>query len=353
MSVTERKFGELRTGEEVRLFHLENASGAYAEVLDYGALLVKVCVLDKNGSLVDVVLGYDDLESYEKNGCFFGAVIGRSGNRIEGGKFLLDGQEVILAKNENENNLHSGPDGFEKKMWKVEEIAEEKNSLTLYRISPDGENGFPGEFRIAVKYELTDNNELKITYQGVSNKTTVANLTNHSYFNLSGEGSGDVLGQYLTIHGKYYTPVRDSQSIPTGVYEEVKGTPMDFTREKTIGADIDADFQQLLYTGGYDHNYVTDNYAKGSVRLIASAYSPVTGIAMDVVSDCPGVQFYAGNFIQNEKGKNGHIYEKRHGFCLETQVEPNAVNVEVFHSPVIDAGEVYHSVTGYRFYVKK
>ncbi|HJB30391.1 MAG TPA: galactose mutarotase [Candidatus Blautia faecavium] len=353
MSVTERKFGELRTGEEVRLFHLENASGAYAEVLDYGALLVKVCVPDKNGSLVDVVLGYDDLESYEKNGCFFGAVIGRSGNRIEGGKFLLDGQEVILAKNENENNLHSGPDGFEKKMWKVEEIAEEKNSLTLYRISPDGENGFPGEFRIAVKYELTDNNELKITYQGVSNKTTVANLTNHSYFNLSGEGSGDVLGQYLTIHGKYYTPVRDSQSIPTGVYEEVKGTPMDFTREKTIGADIDADFQQLLYTGGYDHNYVTDNYAKGNVRLIASAYSPVTGIAMDVVSDCPGVQFYAGNFIQNEKGKNGHIYEKRHGFCLETQVEPNAVNVEAFHSPVIDAGEVYHSVTGYRFYVKK
>ena len=204
-----------------------------------------------------------------------------------------------------------------------------------------------------MKYELTDNNELKITYQGVSNKTTVANLTNHSYFNLSGEGSGDVLGQYLTIHGKYYTPVRDSQSIPTGVYEEVKGTPMDFTREKTIGADIDADFQQLLYTGGYDHNYVTDNYAKGNVRLIASAYSPVTGIAMDVVSDCPGVQFYAGNFIQNEKGKNGHIYEKRHGFCLETQVEPNAVNVEVFHSPVIDAGEVYHSVTGYRFYVKK
>ena len=144
-----------------------------------------------------------------------------------------------------------------------------------------------------------------------------------------------------------------SPSIPTGVYEEVKGTPMDFTREKTIGADIDADFQQLLYTGGYDHNYVTDNYAKGNVRLIASAYSPVTGIAMDVVSDCPGVQFYAGNFIQNEKGKNGHIYEKRHGFCLETQVEPNAVNVEVFHSPVIDAGEVYHSVTGYRFYVKK
>ena len=188
MSITERKFGELKTGEPVRLFHLENASGAYAEVLDYGALLVKVCVPDQNGKLLDVVLGYDDLKSYEKNGCFFGAVIGRSGNRIEGGRFQLDGQEYVLAKNENDNNLHSGPDGFEKKMWKVEECSEKENSITLGRLSPDGENGFPGDFHISVKYEFTEDNELKITYQGESDKTTIANLTNHSYFNLSGEG---------------------------------------------------------------------------------------------------------------------------------------------------------------------
>ncbi|HIZ23625.1 MAG TPA: galactose mutarotase [Candidatus Blautia faecigallinarum] len=353
MSITERKFGELKTGEPVRLFHLENASGAYAEVLDYGALLVKVCVPDQNGKLLDVVLGYDDLKSYEKNGCFFGAVIGRSGNRIEGGRFQLDGQEYVLAKNENDNNLHSGPDGFEKKMWKVEECSEKENSITLGRLSPDGENGFPGDFHISVKYEFTEDNELKITYQGESDKTTIANLTNHSYFNLSGEGSGDILDHFLTIHGSYYTPVRDSASIPTGVYEEVAGTPMDFTKAKRIGEEIDADFQQLVYTGGYDHNYVTDHYAKGNVRLIASAYSPVTGIAMDVASDCPCVQFYAGNFVHDEKGKNGHIYGKRDGFCLETQVEPNAVNTADFHSPVLRAGETYRSVTSYRFYIKK
>ncbi|MDO4275772.1 MAG: aldose epimerase family protein [Eubacteriales bacterium] len=352
MSVSERKFGELPSGETVKLYHLENKSGAYAEVLDYGALLVKVCVPDKEGNLKDVVLGYDDLKEYEDNGCFFGAVIGRSGNRIEGAGFSLYGEKVVLAKNENENNLHSGPDGFEKKLWKVESVSEEKNSLVLYRISPDGENGYPGEFRVSVQYEFTEDNELKIHYAGISDKTTVANMTNHSYFNLSGEGSGNVLDQYLTIHAKYYTPVRDSASIPTGEYAPVEGTPMDFRKMKRIGEEINSDFQQLTFTGGYDHNYVTDNYAKGSRRLIASAYSPVTGIAMDVTSDCPCVQFYAGNFVSGEKGKNGHIYNERDGFCLETQVEPNAVNEESFHSPVLEAGEKYDSVTTYRFYIK-
>lgn len=352
MSITERKFGKLHTGEPVRIFHLENSKGAYAEVLEYGALLVKVCVPDKNGKLVDVVLGYDDMDSYQVNGCFFGAVIGRNGNRIEGGRFSIYGEEVTLAQNENENNLHSGPDGFEKKMWKIEDLSQEKNSITLYRISPDGENGFPGEMRVSVQYEFTENNQLRITYQGTSDKPTVANMTNHSYFNLSGEGNKDVLGQYLTIHAKYYTPVRDSKSIPTGEYEEVKGTPMDFTKAKPIGRDIEEAFPQLVYTGGYDHNYVTDNYAKGNLRLIASAYSEETGIAMDVVTDCPGVQFYSGNFILEEQGKNGHIYKKRSGFCLETQVEPNAVNVEQFHSPILEEGELYHSVTEYCFYIK-
>lgn len=353
MSITERKFGELHTGEPVRIFHLENKKGACAEVLDYGALLVKLCVPDRDGKLVDVVLGYDDVGSYEKNGCFFGAVIGRNGNRIEGGRFSVDGEEVVLARNENNNNLHSGPDGFEKKMWKVEELSQEKNSVTLYRISPDGENGFPGEMRVSVQYELTEENHLRITYQGTSDRPTVANMTNHSYFNLSGEGSGDILGQYLTIHAKYYTPVRDSQSIPTGEYAEVKGTPMDFTKAKLIGKDIESEFPQLIYTGGYDHNFVTDNYAKGNLRVIATAYSQETGIVMDVVSDCPGVQFYAGNFIIEEHGKNGHVYKKRDGFCLETQVEPNAVNVEEFHSPILEEGEKYYSVTEYCFSTKE
>ena len=267
MSVSERKFGVLQTGETVKIFHLENKSGAYAEVTDFGAILVKVCVPDKDGTLTDVVLGYDDLASYEVNGCFFGSTIGRNGNRIGGAKFSVNGKEVVLAQNENDNNLHSGPDGFEKKLWKVAEISDDKNSVIFNRISPDGENGFPGEFDVSVKYEFTEDNELRIHYQGICDEPTVANMTNHSYFNLNGEGSGTAMDQYLTIHAKYYTPVADSHSIPTGVYEEVAGTPMDFRTAKQIGQDIEAEFEQLKFTGGYDHNYVTDNYAKGNRRL--------------------------------------------------------------------------------------
>lgn len=351
MSVSERKFGVLPSGETVKIFHLENQSGAYVEVLQYGAILVKVCVPDKDGKLRDVVLGYDDLASYEVNGCFFGATIGRSGNRIGGARFSLYGKEIVLAQNENDNNLHSGPNGFEKKLWNIKEISQEKNSVVFGRISPDGENGYAGEFDVSVKYEFTDENELKIHYQGVCDEPTIANMTNHSYFNLNGEGSGTAMEHYLILHAENYTPV-DSHSIPVGVYAPVKGTPMDFTTAKKMGQDIEADFEQLKFTGGYDHNYVTENYAKGNRRLIATAYSEESKIAMDVTSDCPCVQFYAANFVENEKGKNGHIYNKREAFCLETQVEPNAVNVENFHSPVLEAGEQYDSVTSYRFYIK-
>lgn len=349
----ERVFGELPSGETVKAFRLENASGAYAEVLNFGGILQKLCVPDREGKLTDVVLGYDELDGYLTNGCFFGAVIGRNGNRIEGARFSVGETQVVLAQNENSNNLHSGPDGFEKKLWDVENLNEEKNRLTLSRISPDGENGFPGEFRVSVSYEFTEENELKITYEGVSDKATVANMTNHSYFNLSGEGSGNVLDQYLTIHAEYFTPVCDSKSIPTGEYASVEGTPMDFTRMKTIGQDIASDYEQLKYTGGYDHNYVTDHYSRGTLRTIASAYSPATGIAMDTISDCPCVQLYAGNFVEQEHGKNGHVYDKHAGFCLETQVEPNAVNVEAFHSPIVEAGESYHSETSYKFYIRE
>lgn len=352
MSVSERKFGELSTGEEISIYRLENKSGAYAEVSQFGAILVKLCVPDREGKLTDVVLGYDNVEQYEENGCFFGATIGRSGNRIAGAKFSILGKEVVLPQNENGNNLHSGPDGFEKKIWSVLALSQEKNSITFSRISPDGENGFPGEFRISVKFEFTEENELKICYSGICDEDTVANMTNHSYFNLAGEGSGDVLNQKLCIHAHAYNPVCDSHSIPTGENASVEGTPMDFLKMKEIGQDIDADFEQLQFTGGYDHNFVTDNYAPGNVRHIAEAFCQETGIAMSVSTDCPGVQFYAGNFIENEAGKNGHTYGKRNGFCLETQVEPNAVNEEAFHSPILEAGEMYHSVTAYRFYIK-
>ena len=351
--VTKRTFGKLSSGEEIQIFHLENKAGAYAELSQFGAILVKLCVPDREGKLTDVVLGYDDLAGYEVNRCFFGATIGRSGNRIADSRFVLDGQEITLTPNEGKNNLHSGPNGFEKKIWNAAEISEDKNAVTFSRISPDGENGFPGEFQVSVTYEMTENNELRIVYGGVCDKTTVANMTNHSYFNLSGEGSGSAMDQYLTIHANYYTPVADSHSIPTGEYAPVEGTPMDFRTSRQMGERINADFEQLKFTGGYDHNYVTDNYSKGNRRLIATAYSKETGIAMDVTSDCPCVQFYAANFVENEKGKNGHVYNQRDAFCLETQVEPNAVNVEDFHSPVLAAGEHYNSETSYRFYIKE
>lgn len=350
--VTQRTFGTLPSGEEVQIYHLENKSGAFAEVLQFGAILVKLCVPDRDGRLTDVVLGYDDLAGYEVNGCFFGATIGRSGNRIAQSRFTLDGKEIVLTPNEGANNLHSGPDGFEKKMWTASEISEDKNAVTFSRISPDGENGFPGEFNVSVTYEMTEENELRIVYGGVCDQTTIANMTNHSYFNLAGEGSGSAMDQYLTIHAEQYTPVGE-ESIPLGENAAVEGTPMDFRKAHKIGDEIEADFEQLRITGGYDHNYVTDGYNKASIREIAEAWSEKTGIQMNVLTDCPCVQFYAANFVDQEHGKNGHVYNKREAFCLETQVEPNAVNVENFHSPILEAGERYYSETIYGFSVKK
>lgn len=349
--VTQRTFGTLPSGEAVQIYHLENKSGAYAEVLQYGAILVKLCVPDRDGKLTDVVLGYDDLKGYETNGCFFGATIGRNGNRIAGAKFKLDGKEIHLTPNEGENNLHSGPDGFEKKLWNAGNYSEDNTTVTFSRISPDGENGFPGEFNVSVTYELTEENELRIVYGGVCDQTTIANMTNHSYFNLAGEGSGSVLDQYLTIHAEAYTPV-GAGSIPLGENVPVEGTPMDFRRAHQIGDEIEAEFEQLKITGGYDHNYVTDHYNKASIREIACAWSEKTGIEMSVLSDCPCVQFYAANFVEQEQGKNGHVYNKREAFCLETQVEPDAVNVEHFHSPILEEGDRYYSETRYCFSVR-
>lgn len=353
MSIEKRIFGTLKTGEKVSLYKLQNKHGAYIEVIDFGAVLVSVHVPDKNGVLRDVVLGYEDLASYETNGCFFGATVGRSGNRIAGGRFSLNGKEYQLPQNENENNLHSGPDGYQLKMWEVRDINEGENSITFGRVSPDGEQGFPGTFNIGVRYTFTANHELKITYHGVCDSDTVANMTNHTYFNLSGAASGSILDNYLAIYADFYTPVIDSKSIPTGEIASVEGTPMDFRTEKKIGQDIDADFQQLSFTGGYDHNFLPRGYTRGTVRKIARAYAEDTGIVMDVYSDLPGVQFYAGNFVKEEKGKDGAVYGKRSGFCLETQYAPNSVNEESFESPILDARSAYSTETIYQFQIVK
>ena len=352
MSVSERKFGVLQTGETVKIFHLENKSGAYAEVTDFGAILVKVCVPDKDGTLTDVVLGYDDLASYEVNGCFFGSTIGRNGNRIGGAKFSVNGKEVVLAQNENDNNLHSGPDGFEKKLWKVAEISDDKNSVIFNRISPDGENGFPGEFDVSVKYEFTEDNELRIHYQGICDEPTVANMTNHSYFNLAGHDAGaeSVMNHLVQIHAEEYTPT-DKLLIPTGEIAPVAGTPMDFTTPKKIGQDVDADFEQLIMAGGYDHNYALTR-KKGEMREAAVVWCEESGIQMKVYTDLPGMQFYIGNFIEQENGKAGCVYGKRSGFCMETQYYPNACNEEKFESSLLKAGEEYHTTTVYAFSTK-
>lgn len=343
--VTQRTFGTLPSGEEVQIYHLENKSGAFAEVLQFGAILVKLCVPDRDGRLTDVVLGYDDLAGYEVNGCFFGATIGRSGNRIAQSRFTLDGKEIVLTPNEGANNLHSGPDGFEKKMWTASEISEDKNAVTFSRISPDGENGFPGEFNVSVTYEMTEENELRIVYGGVCDQTTIANMTNHSYFNLAGEGSGSAMDQYLTIHAEQYTPVGEG-SIPLGENAAVEGTPMDFRKEKAIGQDIEADYEALNFGRGYDHTWVIDG---SGMRRAAVMRAEETGITMEVWTDLPGVQFYTANYVEDEKGKDGVIYGRRSAACFETQYFPDAIHKDNFRKPIVRAGEEYCTTTVYKF----
>lgn len=352
MSITKSKFGTTKDGKEVSVYRLENPQGAYIEVLDFGAILRAVAVKDKEGTLRDVVLGYDDVQGYENGTCFFGATIGRSGNRIAGAKFTINGQEYQMPQNENQNNLHSGPDGFESRMWTVTETNEEENYILLSLTSPDGDQGFPGNMKVTLRYELSEENELIIHYLADTDADTVANMTNHSYFNLNGHDGGINSEIELMIDADAYNPVGDSTSIPTGENAPVEGTPMDFRTAKPIGQDIDADFQQLQFTKGYDHNYVLNDYEPGIERIVARAYSPKTGIEMEVLTDLPGVQFYAANFVDGEKGKNGAVYGFRSAFCLETQYAPNSINQENFVSPILKKGDTYNTVTIYRFRVE-
>ena len=344
------KFQTEVDGKKTDLFTLRNKNNMEVCITNFGGRIVSVMVPDKDGQMRDVVLGFDSIQDYISKPSDFGATIGRYANRINQGQFTLDGVEYQLPRNNYGHCLHGGPQGFQYRVFDAELLNPQELQLT-YR-AEDGEEGFPGNITCKVVMKLTDDNAIDIRYEAETDKPTIVNMTNHSYFNLNGEGSGDVLDQEVCIHAKYFTPVKDSQSIPTGEYAPVAGTPMDFNVSKPIGRDIEADFEQLKFTGGYDHNYVTDNYAKGNVRSIATAYCKESGIGMEVSSDCPCVQFYAGNFVKDEKGKNGHVYHERYGFCLETQVEPNAVNVEDFHSPILLPGEEYSSETVYRFFVK-
>lgn len=340
-------FGSIQSGKKATLYILENKNHTVVKVTDFGATLVSVLFADKGGVMKDMVLGYDDAASYEKGTSCFGATIGRNGNRIKDARFTIDGKEWVIEANENGNSLHSGKNGFNHLMWEMKESGD--NYVTFYHYSPQEEQGFPGNMHVTVTYTLDDEDTVHITYNAKADADTVMNFTNHSYFNLAGHDSGVMLDQKLQLFADAYTPDEDSHSIPTGEIAPVAGTPMDFTTMKPIGQDINADFEQLHFTGGYDHNYVLSD-KPGTMRQMAKAECDASGIAMDAYTECCGVQLYAGNFIGTQTGKGGVTYGDRHGFCLESQFYPNAVNEKNFPSPVVPANTEYHSETKYHFY---
>lgn len=352
MAITRESFGAAERGEEITRYRITNGQGAYIEILNYGAILNKVVVPDKNGKMTDVVLGFDQLQPYFKNPSYFGGTIGRNSNRIADAEFCIDGTSYRLADNENGNNLHSGPVGYNLMVWEERQVSQQENAVTFGRVSPDQEQGFPGDLDITVTYSFNDHQEVKIEYRGESSKKTVINLTNHSYFNLAGQDQLDVRGTFVQIDADAFTPV-DEKLIPTGEIRSVENTPMDFRAMKTIGQDLENDDEQLALGGGYDHNYMLNHYQKGKLRKAAEAFCEATGISMEVETDLPGIQFYTGNAIDRQIGKSEADYGKYSGFCLETQYVPNGVNDSAFEAPVFDAGEIYHTVTVYRFGIRK
>ncbi len=346
MEIHSRQFGTTKDGKTVTAFTIRNSAGAEITVLDYGAVLQSIVVPAEDGTLTDVALGYDSVAAYEENPPHFGATIGRFGNRIEGGSFNLDGVDYQLECNEDgrNNSLHSGPDGYEFRMWEAEP-RESTDSIAFFLTSPDGDQGFPGEFKVTVTYSLTEENMVKIHYEGITDATTIVNMTNHSYFNLNGHDAGTILDHTLMIDADGYVPI-DEYAIPYGTVEPVSGTPFDFRTEKRIGDEIGAEDEQIAHGGGYDHNFALNGEG---MRTVARARGDRSGITMEVMTDLPGVQFYAGNFISGPVGKGGTAYEPRTGFCLETQYFPNCVNVLAFESPKLLAGESYSTTTCYAF----
>lgn len=350
MGIKVSSFGKLKDGREAKLVTIANAGGMTIEVTDYGATLVSAVTPDKNGGYADVVLGYADVTDYANNGGYLGATIGRSGNRIANASFSINGVTYQMDKNENGNNLHSGAAGYDKLIWEMQ-TDDAHNAVTFSHHSPDMEQGFPGNFDVSVTYTLTDDNEIRLSYRGRSDKDTIANLTNHSYFNLEGHDSGSILEHSLWIDADAITAT-DAESIPTGELRPVEGTPFDFRQEKPIGRDIGQDDEQLKMGGGYDHNFALNT--DGTMKLVARAKAPASGRVMEVYTDCVGVQLYTGNFIEDTQiGKDGRAYHSRGGFCLETQFFPDAVNHPNFPSPVLRAGEPYETTTVYKFSVEK
>ena len=345
-------FGKTKNGEVVSAYTIENSKGMSATIIDYGATVNKLLVPDKDGVARDVQLGYDTVEEYENGSTYFGTIIGRNANRIFEGKVTLNGVTYQMDQNDNENNLHSGKNGVDKKIWTV--LSATDTAVTFICKSNDMKQGLPGDLTITITYELTDDNEFKIIYDAVSDKKTIINMTSHMYLNMNGHYKGDILDHIVTINADYYNPVHDFKSIPTEENAPVEGTVFDFRTPKKVGEDINKSEQQLEFVGGYDHNYVI-NGGTGNIRHFATVYSEESGISMDLYSDQTGTQFYTGNFVGEQKGKGGFDYHNRSGLCLEPQYIPNAMNFIPegdIDSPVFDADEHYHTESVYKFSVK-
>lgn len=348
MDVSVRPFGTTGDGQQVDLYTLRNANGMKAEIMTYGGIMVSLTAPDRDGNMEDILLGADSVQGYVRAASYFGALIGRYGNRIGGARFTLDGAEYTLPANDGQNSLHGGTRGFDKVVWQAEPV-EERNGrgVRLSYLSPDGDQGYPGNLQATVVYMLTNNNELSIEYQATTDKPTVVNLTQHNYYNLTG-CKRDILAHELMLNADRYTPV-DSGLIPTGELLPVAETPMDFTDPTAIGARIDAGTQQLRYGRGYDHNWVLNRRASG-MSLAATLYEPESGRVMTVRTTEPAIQFYSGNFLDGTfTGKNGIVYQLRYGLCLETQHYPDSPNQPEFPSTVLRPGEVYRTTTVYGF----
>jgi aldose 1-epimerase len=348
--VQQQDFGT-RDGRPIILYTLTNAHGVEVRAMNYGGIILSLRVPDRKGQLADIVLGHDKAEGYMPNPPFLGAIVGRYANRIANGTFTLDGKTYTLPKNDGPNTLHGGiTRTFDKVLWDGEPL-KGKNGVAFTYLSKDGEEGFPGNLKVTVTYTLTDSNEVVIDYTATTDKATPINVSQHSYFNLKGEGNGDILDHEIMINADKFTPV-DKNLIPTGELRPVKGTPFDFTSSTKIGARIEDPYEQMVLGHGYDHNFVINRKGAGMI-LAARVYEPTTGRVLEVTTTQPGVQFYTGNFLDGTvTGKEGHVYKHRYGFCLETQHFPDSPNHPDFPSTILKPGEKFHQTTAFKFSAK-
>jgi aldose 1-epimerase len=342
--VTTGLFGRLVPDRDVKFFTLTNKNGVEAKLIPFGATLVSLKVPDKDGKFTDVVLGYDNLAGFVKDQSYFGCTLGRFANRIANAEFELDGTKYKLAANNGKNHLHGGIKGFNKVLWQGKKIKTDKRCSVAFRyLSPSGEEGYPGNLKVTVTYTLTDDNELKISYEATTDKKTIVNLTNHSYFNLAGHAGGDVLKHKMMINADYFTPAENY--IPTGEIKKVEGTDFDFRSPVPIGERIEK-------VGGYDNNFILNKSSLGQLSLAARVVEPVSGRVLEVFTTEPGMQFYSSNFLHGVKGKGGAVYKKYGAFCLEAQHFPDSPNRPYFPSVVLQPGEVYRQTTIYKFSVQ-